>query len=168
MERELLLLGLLRQSGMHGYRIIEFIEGDLAVCTDLKKPTAYFLLDKMAQNGWITWTEEREGNRPPRRIYHITAEGEAQFQALLRDCLGRYSPHKFGDDIALAFAEGLPEPELLTLLAQRRAALLHAIEDIQAAPPHAGFVQLVIDHQRHYLESELRWMDELIARLRPL
>jgi len=63
MNRELLLLGLLRQSEMHGYKIIEFIERDLAICTDLKKPTAYFLLDKMAQNGWISWMEEREGKR---------------------------------------------------------------------------------------------------------
>ena len=42
------------------------------MCSDLKKPTAFFLLDKMAQNGWISWTEEQEGNRPPRRNYQIT------------------------------------------------------------------------------------------------
>ena len=113
MDRELLLLGLLRQSGMHGYKIIEFIERDLAICTDLKKPTAYFLLDKLAQNGWISWSEEREGNRPPRRIYAITAEGEAQFQQLLRANLGQYEPLKFTSDIALAFANELPPAELL-------------------------------------------------------
>ena len=83
-DRELLLLGLLRQSGMHGYRIVEFIERDLAVCTDLKKSNAYFLLDKMAQGGLVTWAEEREGNRPPRRTYQITPAGETQFQKLLR------------------------------------------------------------------------------------
>lgn len=165
MERELLLLGLLRQSGMHGYKLLEFIERDLAVCTDLKKPTAYFLLDKMAQNGWISWTEEREGNRPPRRIYEITPAGEVQFQQLLRANLARYEPLKFTADTALAFADGLPRAELLDLLGQRRTALLTLVEAARLAPAHHGFIQLIIDHQRFHLESELRWMDALLERL---
>jgi len=160
-----LLLGLLRQSGMHGYRIIEFIERDLAMCTDLKKPTAYFLLDKMAQSGWIQWSESREGNRPQRRIYEITAAGELEFQKLLRESLAKYESHKFGDDIALAFADGLPQAEILDLLGQRREALRLAVQSARLAPPHRGFVQLLIDHQLIHLESELRWMDELMNRI---
>ena len=165
MNRELLLLGLLRQSEMHGYKIIEFIERDLAMCTDLKKPTAYFLLDKMAQNGWISWTEEREGNRPPRRTYQITPDGEVEFQKLLRESLANYDPIKFADDIALAFADSLSQAELLDLLQQRRSVLLTLIDAIGLAPTHQGFVQFVIDHQRMHLESELRWMDELQERI---
>src|SRR5512143_3766898 len=113
MERELLLLGFLRREQAHGYRLNEFIEREMATCTDLKKPTAYFLLDKMAQRGWVSWAEEREGNRPPRRIYQITTEGEVQFQKLLRASLANYEPHKFTDDIALAFSDILPHTELL-------------------------------------------------------
>ena len=165
MNRELLLLGLLRQSEMHGYKIIEFIERDLAMCTDLKKPTAYFLLDKMAHNGWISWTEEREGNRPPRRTYQITTDGEVVFQKLLRESLVNYDPIKFADDIAFAFADNLPQAELLDLLQQRRSALLSLIDALKLAPTHQGFVQFVIDHQRVHLESELRWMDELQERI---
>ena len=165
MERELLLLGLLRQSEMHGYKIIEFIESNLAMCSDLRKPTAYFLLDKMAQNGWISWTEEREGNRPPRRIYQITDKGELEFQKLLRASLAHYEPVKFSDDIALAFADGLPHTELLELLQQRRNALQRIVESTRLTPAHPGLVQLVIDHQRIHLESELVWMDELLERI---
>ncbi len=150
---------------MHGYKIIEFIERDLAVCTDLKKPTAYFLLDKMAQNGWISWTEEREGNRPPRRTYKVSPDGEVEFQKLLRESLSNYDPIKFADDIALAFADNLSQAELLDLLQQRRSILLTLIEAIGLAPTHQGFVQFVIDHQRLHLESELRWMDELQERI---
>ena len=165
MNRELLLLGLLRQSKMHGYKIIEFIERDLAMCTDLKKPTAYFLLEKMAQNGWISWTEDREGNRPPRRTYQISPDGEDEFQKLLRESLANYDPIKFADDIALAFADSLSQAELLDLLQQRRSVLLTLIEAIGLVPAHQGFVQFVIDHQRMHLESELRWMDELQERI---
>lgn len=165
MNRELLLLGLIRKSEMHGYKIIEFIERDLAMCTDLKKPTAYFLLDKMAQNGWIAWTEERDGNRPPRRTYQITSEGEAQFQKLLHESLAHYEPVKFSDDIALAFAGDLPSAELLELLQQRRHQLVTILEAVQSVPSHPGMVQLAIDHQRMHLECDLRWMDELMERI---
>ena len=51
MERELLLLGFLRREQAHGYRLNEFIEREMTACTDIKKPTAYFLLDKMAHEG---------------------------------------------------------------------------------------------------------------------
>lgn len=165
MEREVLLLGLLRQSEMHGYKIIEFIERDLALCTDLKKPTAYFLLEKMAQNGWITWTEDREGHRPLRRIYAITPLGEAQFQKMLRESLTNYHPIKFADDIALAFADNLPPQELQQLLAQRRTALAGILYATQQTPRHKGAIQLVIDHQLVHLESELKWLDGLLNQI---
>jgi len=165
MNRELLLLGLIRQSEMHGYRIIEFIERDLAMCTDLKKPTAYFLLDKMAKNGWISWTEERDGNRPPRRIYQITPEGEGQFQILLRESLAHYEPVKFSDDIALAFSEALSVTEQQELLSRRYQVLLALVEAVRSIPFHPGMAQLAIDHQRMHLESELRWMEELMERI---
>lgn len=165
MERELLLLGLLRQSEMHGYKLVEFIERDLAICTDLKKPTAYFVLDRMAQNGWIAKTEEQQGNRPARHIYQITPAGEAQFQQLLRESLAHYEPTKFTSDIALAFADGLPESELTAQIEQRRAVLVAALQAAAQIPAHKGFVQLVVDHHRVHLESELRWIDELLKRI---
>ena len=107
MERELLLLGFLRREQAHGYRLNEFIERDMAACTDIKKPTAYFLLDKMAKQGWITMRETREGNRPPRRVYRVTAKGEAQYQKLLRENLGSFIAAKFPGDVGLAYADDL-------------------------------------------------------------
>ena len=67
MERELLLLGLLRSQEMHGYELNEFIDSHLGATVHLKKPTAYRLLNGIVDEGWISYTEEQEGNRPPRR-----------------------------------------------------------------------------------------------------
>ena len=102
MERELLLLGVLRHGEMHGYQLHDFIEKNMAFCTDLKKPTAYFLLDKMQDNGWVAVKEAREGNRPQKRIYRLTAKGEAAFQELLRDNLSHFSSARTGSDVGLA------------------------------------------------------------------
>jgi DNA-binding PadR family transcriptional regulator len=164
MERELLLLGLLRQMRMYGYQLHEFIERDLATCTDLKKPTAYFLLDKMTKQGWITQSEEREGNRPPRRVYQVTAEGELAFQRLLRENLGGYSMTRFAGDVGLAFANALPASEVLELLHRRLVALTADLTAARATPRHEGSIQLVIDHRVVHLEAEQRWLDAVIAR----
>ncbi|MGD8597706.1 MAG: helix-turn-helix transcriptional regulator, partial [Anaerolineae bacterium] len=76
MERELLLLGLLRSQDMHGYQLHEAIDSHLGMGVQLTKPTAYRLLSNMADDGWVTFREEQEGNRPPRRVYAITPKGE--------------------------------------------------------------------------------------------
>ncbi|CAN5571614.1 PadR family transcriptional regulator [soil metagenome] len=165
MERELLLLGLLRQMDMHGYRLAEFIERDLTTCTDLKKSTAYFLLDKMVKQGWITQHQAQEGNRPPRRVYRIMPEGEEQFQQLLRENLTNHAPAKFIGDIGLSFVDVLGRDEASTLLHQRRIALEADLAAARAVPKHDGAWQLLIEHRVVHLEAELRWLDEVIGRL---
>ncbi len=165
MERELLLLGFLRRSNMHGYRLNEFIERDMGERIDLKKPTAYFLLEKMAKMGWITEHSDQEGNRPPRRVYQITPEGEAQFQRLLRENLASHLPATFAGDIGLAFADTLDVDEALALLAERRRALVADLEEARATPEHAGALQFIIQHRIVHLEAELRWLDEVTAQL---
>lgn len=165
MERELLLLGLLRQQAMHGYELHSSFERVLSTCVEIKKPTAYLLLERMAAAGWISVSEEREGNRPPRKLYHITEEGEAMFQRLLRENLVSFASAQFSNDVGLAFVDSLPAAEALTLLAQRRSTLAQHLATFTHVPPHEGSLQLVIDHQRHFLTSELTWLDSVIQRL---
>jgi DNA-binding PadR family transcriptional regulator len=161
MSRELLLLGLLRQGATHGYQLHDFIERNLAFCTDLKKATAYALLDKMQAKGWVSAQEVREGARPPKRIYRLTPAGEVAFQQLLRCSLSAAD-----DSVGLAFLDSLPADEACQLLAQRRAALAQQLATAQAAPQHQSGYQLLIDHQAYRLRCEVAWLDEVIARLR--
>lgn len=166
MHRELLLLGVLRQGNLHGYGINEFIQRDMAFCTDLKKPTAYHLLRKMAAAGWIQEQEVREGNRPARRMYHITPAGEAAFQRLLQENLSAYHPTRFDGDIGLAFVDELPTSTALALLQQRREALLAEQTTIANVPQHGqGGMQLILEHQKRHLAFELAWLDEVMTRL---
>jgi DNA-binding PadR family transcriptional regulator len=165
MDRELLLLGLLRQQEMHGYQLYEFIDRDLATCTDLKKPTAYYLLNKMAEDGWINEAQVRDGNRPTRRVYHLTPQGEKAYQRLLRENLASYTPTIFPGDAGLAFVDSLGPKEAASLLEKRRSALAAALLEVQEAPEHRGSKQFVIDHQVRHLRAELDWLDEVIARL---
>ena len=153
MERELLLLGLLRQQEMHGYQLYEFIEQDLAACTDIKKSTAYYLLNKMASDGWINEELAQEGNRPLRRVYSLTPAGEAKYQQALRANLADFQPAYFPGDIGLAFVDDLPNDEAVRLLQQRRARLEDALNQVKAAPIHKGSMQWTIKHQIRHLQA---------------
>lgn len=165
MERELLLLGLLQKQEMHGYQLHEFIDSFMQTCVDLKKSTAYYLLEKMKKEGYVTRTEEREGNRPPRRVYHLTTAGEAHFLDLLRQNLATYLPTKFPGDAGLTFLDNLPTPEAVALLQQRRTEMANALIIIEQAPPHTGSLQFMLEHQHLHLQSELNWIDNIITRL---
>lgn len=167
MDRELLLLGLLRRQDMHGYRLHDFIERYMAMCVDLKKSTAYYLLDKLARQGWIEQNEEHAGNRPTRHIYSLTLAGEARFQELLRHNLSTYSPAHFSSMVGPAFLDALDLAEAASLLKERRAALETLLARAREVPAHKGSMQLVVEHQIAHLEAELEWLEALIARIDP-
>lgn len=165
MERELLLLGLLQRQEMHGYQLHEFIDSNMQTCVDLKKSTAYYLLEKMAKDGLITSSEGREGNRPTRQVYSLTPAGEAQFLNLLRQNLSSYLPTLFPGDTGITFLDDLPRAEAITLLQTRRTAMAQELERVKQAPAHTGSLQLMIEHQIVHLQSELDWLDHVINRL---
>jgi DNA-binding PadR family transcriptional regulator len=166
MEYKLLLLGLLRHQKMYGYQLYEFLDNNLGMCVQLKKPTAYKLLAQMADEGWISFHEEQEGNRPTRRVYVITPEGENAFQQILREKLTEYQPTEFVDDISLMFLDALPSEESLPLLAERCAKVDKLLQEVNSYPPHRGSVQFMIEHQRRHYAAELAWLDDVIRQVK--
>lgn len=171
MERELLLLGLLRQRSMHGYQLQEFINRDLEYCTDLKQSTAYNLLKGMSEKGWVTTTQEQEGNRPPRTVYEITNEGEAIFQQLLRENLATHTTMRLPDGIGLAFIDAIPPLEAAELLSKRQAAIQQQLINLQQARQHGhdhGGLLLTLEHQEIHLNAESTWLTKVIEQLKEM
>lgn len=164
LDRQLLLLGLLRAQEMHGYQLNEFIDEQMNFCVDLKRSTAYYLLDKLCRDGYVAEETEREGNRPERKVYRITPTGEAYFQELLRQNLSTYVPPVYAQDIGVIFEHLLSADESLQLLQARREAMLShraQLDTLHAdlPPSHTA----VIEHHLIHLDAELTWLDRLIA-----
>jgi DNA-binding PadR family transcriptional regulator len=164
MDRQLLLLGLLRAQEMHGYQLNEFIDEQMNFCVDLKRSTAYYLLDKLCREGYVAEEVEREGNRPERRVYRITSAGEVRFQELLRQNLATYAPPVYAEDIGVIFEHQLATDESLRLLRSRREAIQShrtRLESLHASLPPSHTA--VIDHHLLHLDAEIAWVDRLIA-----
>lgn len=166
MERELLLLGLLRQADMYGYQINEFIDSHLGSGINLTRPTAYRLLHNMEEQGWVTYREEKVGKRPTRRIYAITEYGEEKFQEILLACFGEYKPAEYSSTVCIAFLDVLPPEVVLPLLENQRQSIIDLLTRLNSDQNHLGAFQLTIDHQVRHLETDLEWLGELISNLK--
>lgn len=166
-ERELLLLGLLNVQSQHGYQMNEFIERNLSRVTNMKKPTAYALLERLGQAGYVEMRAEQEGKRPPRKVYSITSSGEELFLRLLRENLARAERMTFAGDVGLMFLDHLPRQEALDLLRQRLKNLKAQISAHEQAPRHEhGLgVDLAVEHLLVLLRAEHDWLLSTILRL---
>jgi DNA-binding PadR family transcriptional regulator len=162
-ERELLLLGLIRKRKMHGYELSEFMETHLAMFFNIKKATAYNLLRRMEEKGWVTSREEQEGKRPLRRVFAITSEGERLFQGLLRETLPEYRPAAFPGNVPFLFMDALPREELDDLLDRRRGTIRERLVALESQLDHMGHP--LFDHHLLILRTELKWVENLIEGL---
>jgi len=165
MEKILFLLGLIRNTDMYGYQINELIDSHFDLIVNITKPTAYRLLSKMAEDGWIVSRQETIGNRPPRKIYSITPQGERAFQELLHQSLVEYNPTSQSSAISLAFLHFLPADEVLPLLQARRERVQHLLGKLTQSQDHQSDFGVMFENQRRHIETELAWIEELISNL---
>jgi DNA-binding PadR family transcriptional regulator len=165
MERRLLLLGLLREEEMYGYQINEMIETHLGSSIRLTKPSAYRILHSMAEEGLITFREEKEGNRPTRRVYKITRAGRSQFEDLLKQSLSEYKLTENINAISLAYIDEISKREARSLLEERRMELSRKLQEYFEDETQHGIYQLVIENQILHLSAELEWLKAVIERI---
>lgn len=124
MEKELLILGVIRQQQLHGYRLWELLSA-VPMGVRLKRSNAYRILDSLQIRGLISHTVEQEGNRPERRVYQITPSGEEAFQRLLRESLRDDARVDLPNAVALNYLDVFDRDEALALLRER-------LESVQA------------------------------------
>lgn len=166
-ERTLLLLGILKVQSQHGYQINEFIEHNLGRVTGMKKPTAYALLERLSQEGYVTMHMEQGSNGPPRKVYAITTAGEGLFLTLLRASLAEPDHIAPLGDIALMFLDHVSRAEGIQLLRQRLAKLDVEIARYEQAPPHEHGVgvDLALERDLCLLQTDRAWLTETLRRL---
>ncbi len=165
MEKKLLLLGLLLSHGMHGYQLNVVLQQNSGTPITLKKSNAYKLLNDMEKDGWITHVQEQEGNRPQRRVYSVTKEGEAAFYRLLRENLSMYSSPEFPSVVGLDFLYLLPAEEAATLLETRLQVVDAKYQQLNNISEEIRQSHMTIEYLHRYYAKEIEWLTEIINRL---
>lgn len=163
-HRSLVLLGLLMSQSQHGYQINEFIENNLGMITDMKKPTAYATLDRLSKNGYIEVHMEQEGNRPPRKVYTINEKGQRFFYELLYENLSSAETVHYQGDLGLMFMDHLPVETAIKALNVRLERNHHLLEALKQTPSHAKAttVDLAVKHKIIMAEAEISFLESTI------
>jgi DNA-binding PadR family transcriptional regulator len=169
----LFVLGTLAEHGaMHGHQIRAQAQQDRTeLWTDVQVGALYGALKRLAGEGLITAVRsERPGSFPERTVYEITEAGRDVLATVHDEALRRvvFRPDPF--DLALAQAGRLPDETLGAVIVARRAELAGQESAMRsqyefADPYLIEAERLVLEHLLARLATEIRWHDELLARL---
>ncbi|MBA4538802.1 PadR family transcriptional regulator [Bacillus aquiflavi] len=167
-DRYLILLGILMVQSQHGYQINEFIELNLYHITDMKKATAYKMLERLNKKGYIDIEIEEQENRPNRKVYSVNHAGKEYFFKLLRKNLSSNEVVNDPANIGLMFIDYLPLEESISCLEKRLAQLKRQISTHKQFPSHRNIngVSLAFERTAAILKADVEWHENTIQALK--
>lgn len=163
-DKVLLLLGILRSHESHGYELHALLDSAV-MPIHIGKANAYQILSQFEERGWVTASEEREGNRPPRRVYAVTPAGEEAFQRMLRERVPVHISADHADAVSLNFLSLLPPHEAVELLARRLDALQRQFSELSALVGEGDDEHYGVDYALQHARFERDWLQALIDKL---
>jgi DNA-binding PadR family transcriptional regulator len=167
---EVVVLGLLSQGPMHGYELRKRVSLTLGPLSAISYGSLYPELRRLQSLGFID-EEAQESEigltRRARIAYKITKNGKEKFATLLKEA----GPESWDDENFLtyfAFFAKTASVVRLQILQGRRARLQErvALLESQIEKTEKQMDQYTIKLQNHNLdsvESELKWIDEMIS-----
>ncbi|MGG2119893.1 PadR family transcriptional regulator [Bacillus bombysepticus] len=165
-ERDLLILGLLKQQSLHGYKINEFIKTSLGSITDMKKSTAYYILKRLEKQGYVQSISEQEGDRPSRQVYTITSTGESMFEELLEIMLTHVENTAIPGEISFMFLDFFPKDKIIPIMQKRLEQVKFIIQINEKNFRHTiKEGNLSISYRITVLNSIKSWLEETITEL---
>ncbi|MGW7549921.1 PadR family transcriptional regulator [Streptomyces sp. WAC 06725] len=171
---EFAVLGLLRESPMHGYELRKRLNTSLGVFRAFSYGTLYPCLKALVANGWLAEETGSEPETAPasltgRRakiVYRLTPEGKSHFEELL----AHSGPDAWEDEhfgVRFAFFGQTSRDVRMRVLEGRRSRLEERLEKMRTslARSRERLDDYTLELQRHGMESverEVRWLNELI------
>jgi DNA-binding PadR family transcriptional regulator len=157
------VLGLLGREPMHGYALFARIRDELHDVWHVGMNRLYALLIEMERDGLIRGRSEREGLRPPRRVFHPTAKGRQTFERWMHE--PSLSMREFRVDFPpkLYFAWQRGPQDVAELVQAQRSACRRELERMTARWKDASAVDafrtLIFDLRVRQIHSILDWLD---------
>jgi DNA-binding PadR family transcriptional regulator len=164
---ELAILGLLKERSMHGYQLKKHLADTLGGFWQVSYGSLYPALKRLQRDGAVEmiFPKDQVGRR--KNVYRITPAGEAMFADLLERA-GQDATADDGFSVRFAFFQYL-KPETRIRLLERRRAYLEGRwttikQSLQSYKERIdGYTVSLMNHQLSATESDIRWLDDLIA-----
>lgn len=160
---ELALLGFLRKSPQHGYQIHQLLSNPVGLgpIWRLKQSQLYALLTKLEKDGYI-WgeLEPQETARPPRRMYQLTAIGQAAYRDWLKSPVNvpRLMRQEFLAKYYFALLEGSEQAKALIHL--QRPICQKWLKKMKAEKVEPdSFSGSIQQYRIGQIEATLAWLD---------
>ena len=161
------LLGLLMPAPRHGYELYQEFERELGGVWEIGLSQLYAQLKQLEEAGLVASQTEPQPSRPPRKVYHLTAEGRAAFL----DWVGQPTPYlrhiRLEFLTRLYFYQALALPGLAGLVAEQTAVCEAQVARFARMAEEAGdpFRRCVLEFRRGQLEAVVRWLGRCLEIL---
>ena len=128
-------LSLLAEGPTHPYEMYQtLVQRSEDRLVKVRPGSLYHTVDRMAGNGLVRATgTEREGNRPERTTYEITAEGTQALRERIADIVGTPVNEYPEFPVGLGESNNLPAETVVALLRQRVSLIREDIELLDEA-----------------------------------
>lgn len=157
----LLVLWLLSEQALHGYRIKRILEDEAyAFWFNIEFASIYSVLRTLVKQGYVEETGlEQDGARPERMGYRITRSGRAHLRELLRNAW--LTMPLMGDAFQLAIAgtAELSEKDIAQLKDERIALLEQRLKECKGLR-RAALTEAMVERGNVLLAAELRWLKD--------
>jgi DNA-binding PadR family transcriptional regulator len=170
---ELAVLSLLREAPMHPYQMQRLLrDRHEDEVLGLKRGSLYNAINRLTRSGLIEpATVGREGRRPERTTYRLTADGRREFVRWLRQRIAtpQQEPSEFMGSIS--FLVHLTPDDAAARLESRAEALDAHIQALttgfERVSVHVARIHLIeTEYQIAMHKAELEWVRERISELR--
>ncbi|MGH7611479.1 MAG: PadR family transcriptional regulator [Candidatus Dormibacteria bacterium] len=168
------VLGLLCECPLHPYQMQRRFQERHKDFAKGQPRALYHAVDRLAEAGLIEPVETvREGHRPERTVYQITASGREECRMWLLDLLATPQVESPIFSATVGMIGYLAKAEVVAALQSRQASLQGLIARIdtvlQALQRSFGLPRLFLierEYERSLWQAELTWVGELITALK--
>lgn len=170
----LAVMALLYERPIHPYEMVSLMrERGKHESVRLRYSSLYSVVAALERGALVSPKETvREGRRPERTVYELTAAGREEFLTWLRELLAEPAKEYTQFAAGLSFLPALPPAEAAALLEERVHRLEKEVEEVRSRLGTVGeqwsLPRLFLVEGEHELvlrEAELRWVRGLVREI---
>ncbi len=172
MEKELILLGLLKEGPRHGYELKRIVDEKISTFAPISAGSIYYTLKGLAKDGLVSMTRKRRGKYPEKEVYRITTKGEKRLRELLEETCFNIKRLYRSMDIVLYFMNYLKPKEVIRGLRNRIGQIKGIREETKGIymkirrERYPYYIQAIAQRNIRFMDKEIEWMEDFIKEIR--